>query len=112
MQEFLDHLKKGKFMVPTCISCGSKVWPPSHRCPYCLSKTSLKKIETTGILLEFSSSHIKGKEGVFGLIEMSGIKLIGSFGTPQLKEGMKVKMTRCGVRPDGTAFYSFAPAKA
>ena len=67
-------------------------------------------METNGTLLEFTSSHVKGKEGVFGVVEMSGIKLIGSFGSDQLKEGMKVRMTKCGVRPDGTAFYSFAPA--
>jgi uncharacterized OB-fold protein len=88
------------------------VWPPSHHCPNCLSKTSLKKIEITGILLEFTSSYVKGKEGIFGLVEMSGIKLIGSFGTQHLKEGMKVRMKGCGIMPDGTTFYSFTPAKA
>ncbi len=98
--------------MPTCTSCGGKAWPPSHRCPYCLSKTSLKKIGTTGILLEFTSSHIKGKEGIFGLVEMSGIKLVGSFGTGHLKEGMKVRMKECGVGSDGTAFYYFMPTKA
>jgi uncharacterized OB-fold protein len=112
LQEFINHLKKGKFLVPTCTSCGRRAWPPSHRCPYCLSKTSLKKIGTTGILLEFTSSHVKGKEGVFGLVKMSDIKLVGSFDTQQLKEGTRVKMTKCGIKPDGTAFYSFTPMKA
>ena len=98
--------------MPTCISCGSKAWPPSHRCPRCLSKTSLKKIETTGILLEFANSHVKGKEGIFGLVEMSGIKLVGSFDTSLLKEGMKVRMKECRVGPDGAAFYHFTPTKA
>jgi hypothetical protein len=54
---------------------------------------------------------VKGKEGIFGLVEMSGIKLVGSFGTPHLKEGMSVTMTGCGVKADGAAFYSFAPAR-
>jgi uncharacterized OB-fold protein len=112
MQEFIEHLKKGEFKMPICTSCGSKAWPPSYRCPHCLSKTSLKTIETTGTLIEFTSSHVKGKEGVFGVVEMSGIKLVGSFGDQQLKEGMKVKMTECGVRADGTVFYSFVPAQA
>lgn len=112
MQEFIELLKKGKFRMPVCTSCGSSAWPPSHRCPHCLSKTSLKKIQTTGTLIEFTRSHIKDKEGVFGLIEMSGIKLVGSFDDHQLKEGMKVRMTGCGVRPDGTAFYAFASAQA
>src|SRR5688572_30554911 len=74
MQGFIEHLKKGEFRMPVCNSCGSKAWPPSSRCPHCLSKTSLKKIETTGTLIEFTSSHVKGKEGVFGLVDMSGIK--------------------------------------
>jgi uncharacterized OB-fold protein len=111
MQEFFDYLKKGEFRIPVCTSCGSKAWPPSHHCPHCLSRTSLKKIETAGILIEFASSQVKGKEGVFGLVEMSGIKLVGSFTDQHLKEGMKVRMTGCGVRSDGTAFYSFAPAR-
>jgi uncharacterized OB-fold protein len=112
MLEFIDQLKKGEFRVPVCTSCDSIAWPPSYRCPNCLSKTLLKKIGTTGTLIEFTNSHIKGREGVFGLIEMSSIKLIGSFADPHLKEGMKVKMTGCGVGPDGTTFYFFKPAKA
>jgi uncharacterized OB-fold protein len=110
LQEFIEHLSKGEFRIPICKSCASKVWPPSPHCPYCLSKTSLEKIEKTGILLEFTSSFLEGKEGVFGLVDMSGIKLIGSFGTKRLKEGMKVRMKGCGVKPDGTTFYSFTPA--
>jgi hypothetical protein len=112
MHEFFEHLKKGEFRIPVCTSCGSKAWPPSHRCPQCLTETSLKKIETIGTLIEFTSSHVKGMEGVFGLVEMSGIKLVGSFDDPRLKEGMKVRMTGCGTKPDGTVFYSFAPARA
>ncbi|HXG08065.1 MAG TPA: hypothetical protein VNI77_12155 [Nitrososphaera sp.] len=69
----------------------------------------MKRINTTGTLLEFSRSYVVGKEGVFGLVEMSGIKLIGSFKDHKLKEGMKVKMTGCGLKSDGTAFYLFAP---
>ena len=112
MEGFIEHLKKGEFRMPMCQSCGSMAWPPSHRCPHCLHKTSLKKIETTGTLIEFTSSHVKGMEGVFGLVEMSGIKLVGSFDDLRLKEGMKVRMTGCGTKPDGTTFYSFAPARA
>lgn len=111
LQEFLEWLKKGKFKIPICSFCKSKVWPPSRYCPHCLGKTSLQEVETTGIVLEFTSSHIKDKEGLFGLIEMSGIKIVGSFeNNLQLKEGMKVKMSGCGVMPNGTAFYHFAKA--
>ena len=42
---------------------------------------------------------------------MSGIKLIGSFESLELKEGSKVKMVRCGVSHDGTPYYLFEPIK-
>ena len=41
-------------------------------------------------------------EGCYGLVEMSGIKLIGSFDTVELREGLRVKMVTCGVRPEYT----------
>jgi hypothetical protein len=50
-------------------------------------------------------------EGCYGLVEMSGIKLIGSFETTELKEGLKVKMVTCGLRGDGTPYYYFEPTK-
>jgi uncharacterized OB-fold protein len=112
LHEFFEHLRKGEFMLPVCTSCGSKAWPPSSYCPECRSKTSLKKIGRRGTLLEFSLSHVTGKEGVFGLVEISGIRLVGSFGDHKMKEGMKVRMTKCGLKSDGTAFYFFVPAKS
>lgn len=110
LEEFIDRLKKGEFRVPVCTSCGSKAWPPSRRCQRCLGKTSLKKVKTSGTLIEFSSSHVNGREGAFGLVEIAGIRLIASFGDQQLKEGMKVRMSACGVEPDGIPFYFFVPA--
>ncbi len=56
-------------------------------------------------------SHLRGREGCYGLVEMSGIKLIGSFDILELKDGLKVRMVRCGVRPDGTPYYFFEPIK-
>lgn len=55
-------------------------------------------------------SYLKGREGCYGMVEMSGIKLIGSFESLEMKEGIKVKMVRCGVMPDGTPYYFFEPA--
>jgi hypothetical protein len=49
-------------------------------------------------------------EGAFGVVEMAGIRLIASFDDQQLEEGMQVRMSACGIKPDGTAFYFFAPA--
>ena len=91
MQEFVDSLKKGEFHCPYT-SCKAKAWPPSYYCSQCLSKTSLQIIETTGTLLYFTTSYLKGMEGCYGLVEMAGIKLIGSFDTFELKDGLQVKM--------------------
>ena len=110
MEEFIDHLKKGEFRVPVCASCGTKAWPPSRRCHRCLHRTSLKKVKTTGTLIEFSNSYVRGSEGAFGLVEVAGIRLIASFGDQKLKKGMKIKMSGCGIRPDGASFYFFTPA--
>ena len=89
----------------------AKVWPPSHYCPQCLSKTSLQVVETSGTLVHFTKSYLKGKEGFYGIVEMSGIKLVGSFDTLEMKEGSKVKMVGCGVMPDGIPYYFFEPIK-
>ena len=107
MKEFIDCLKNGQFKIPVCTSCKSKAWPPSRYCPNCLCKTSLEKVLTTGTLLVFARSYVKGKEGVFGLVEMSGIRIVGSINIKDLKEGMKVKMSECGIMQDGTLFYNF-----
>jgi uncharacterized OB-fold protein len=110
LKEFIECLKKGEFKIPVCPSCKSKTWPPSHYCPHCLNKTSLQKVRTIGTLIEFTKSHIKDKEGIFGIVEMSGIKIVGSLDIQDLKEGMKVKMSRCGVSQEGTVFYNFTKA--
>jgi hypothetical protein len=68
-------------------------------------------IDTTGILLHFTQSYLKEVEGCYGLVEMSGIKLVGSFETLELREGLKVKMVRCGVSANGTPYYFFEPIK-
>jgi uncharacterized OB-fold protein len=94
-----------------CTSCKLKVWPPSSYCPQCLSKTSVQVIDTGGTLVHFTTSYLQGREGGYGIVEMSGIKLIGSFDTLEMKEGTKVKMVRCGVMPDGTPYYFFQPVK-
>ena len=111
MQEFLDSLKKGEFKIPVCASCKNAAWPPSSHCPRCLMPAPLKRVETTGTLVELANSRMPGKEGAFGIVIMScGIKLVGSF-DKELREGMKVRMDRCGVA-NGAAFYHFVPAKS
>jgi uncharacterized OB-fold protein len=109
--EFLKSLQKGVFVVPVCTSCGKKAWPPSARCPSCLSGTKFVKVRTAGKLVEFAASHIKGREGTFGIVELDGFRIVGSVGGTKLKEGMKVKMTKCGVGPDGSPYYHFEAAE-
>jgi hypothetical protein len=62
-------------------------------------------------LVHFTRSFLKGMEGCYGIVEMSGIKLMGSFDNLEMKEGLKVKMVRCGVKPDGIPYYFFEPIK-
>ena len=107
MQEFLDYIKKGDFRIYVCASCKKKIWPPFKYCPKCLSKAHLLKIDRNGVLLEFTFSHLENIGGVFGIVEIRGIRLVGSiFGGP-LRQGMKVKMIKCGINPDGSPFYHF-----
>lgn len=70
----------------------------------------MEKIDVTGRLLEFSYSRLTDKEAIFGIVEMSGLRIIGSFDDAKLKEGMTVKMTECGIKQDGSIFYRFSQA--
>ena len=110
MKKFHDFLRKGEFKVAVCTRCSKKVWPPTEFCCYCFSKTSFKKIEAIGTLIELSTSHIHGKDELFGVVDIEGIKLIGSLSS-NLSSGMKVRMVRCGIRENGFAFYHFERLK-
>ncbi|HJU95836.1 MAG TPA: hypothetical protein VJ643_07365 [Nitrososphaera sp.] len=61
--------------------------------------------------MHFTQSYLKGTEGCYGLVEMSGIRLIGAFETLELREGLKVKMVKCGITRDGSPYYLFEPTK-
>lgn len=112
MRQFVDYIKAGRFRVPVCTSCRTKAWPPSPYCPKCLSRTAFRKVKTTGTLLEFSSSHVRDHEGLFGVVDMDGIRLVGSFDPDaSLSVGMKVRMSRCGVSDAGTPYYWFDVVK-
>ena len=96
-------------MLPVCNSCNFRMWPPSNYCSRCHSRTALENVETSGILIEYSKSFLPGNEGIYGLVDMSGIRLIATFNTSELSKGQKVKMVNCGINSDGTAFYLFEP---
>ena len=59
--------------------------------------------------MHFTQSYLKGTEGCYGLVDMSGIKLIGAFETLELREGVKVKMVKCGITRNGSPYYLFEP---
>lgn len=109
MQEFLESVKKRRFRIPCCTLCRTIAWPPSNICPRCLSSTSLKKAGTRGRLIEFARSTVKNKRGMFGVVDLQGIKLIASLVEQPYRSGMKVKMIDCGVDSDGRIFYVFGP---
>jgi uncharacterized OB-fold protein len=110
MKKFHDFLRKGEFRVAVCTRCSKKIWPPAEFCCFCFSKTSFKKIEGIGTLIEFTTSHIHGKEELFGIVDIEGIKLIGSLSS-NLSIGMKVRMVECGIRENGSPFYHFERLK-
>jgi uncharacterized OB-fold protein len=108
--EFAKCLRRGIFKVPVCKKCKKKAWPPSSTCPACYSFTALQQVDRKGVIIEFGTSHVNGHEGIFGIVEMAGFRLVGSFDSPKLSEGMLVRMMDCGMRDD-IPYYLFAPEK-
>lgn len=107
MKEFIESIKTGEFRIPVCKSCHARVWPPFQFCPSCYSPTSLEKVNTIGTLVEYSVSHVKNREGRFGVIDLDGIRIVGSLGETAPQVGQRMKLASCGVRDDGTPFYNF-----
>jgi uncharacterized OB-fold protein len=107
VKEFLDSLRKGKFRIPVCLTCDSKVWPPANICSNCYSgKIRMSKLESKGQLIEHSSSHIGNAEKL-ALVEISGVRIIGIL-SEDLNPGSIVKLTKCGVNKDNTPYYEFS----
>jgi len=110
MKEFLDSLKEGKFRIPICLNCDSKIWPPANICSNCYSgKIRMSKLESNGRLIEYSSSFI-GSTEILGLVEIAGIRLIGILREGNMKPGITVKLTKCGVDNDNSPYYEFSSA--
>lgn len=112
IQEFIDRLKTGDFFIPVCKSCGKRAWPPATFCPVCLSQTTLKRIDRIGVVVEFASSHLKNIEGVFGVIDIDGIRLVGAIKAHKISLGMPVKLVTCGLNEEGSPYYDFEPFEA
>jgi uncharacterized OB-fold protein len=110
VKEFLDFLSRGKFRIPICNSCNSKIWPPSNICNNCYSKKiRMSKLDTRGKLIEYSSSFI-GNSKKLGLVEMSGIRIIGILIEENLNPGSAVKLTKCGLDKDNSPYFEFSSA--
>lgn len=110
VKEFLDSLRKGKFKIPFCLNCDSKIWPPANICSNCYSgKIRMSKLEPRGRLIEHSSSHIGSTEKV-GLVEISGIRIIGILSEGSLNPGSAVKLTKCGLDKDNSPYFEFSAA--
>jgi uncharacterized OB-fold protein len=109
IQGFFDHLEAGEFWIPVCSSCRAVAWPPSAHCPKCLAPTILSRHEPAGILVEFSKSYVRSKEGTFGIIDAEGMRIVGKLHGEGHYIGMRMKMVSCGVDGDGTPTYDFEP---
>jgi hypothetical protein len=66
-----------------------------------------------GRILELSKSYEDGMPNgnVFALIEISGIRLIGSVAGSRISKENSVVLQRCGLRKDKEPFYEFRVVK-
>jgi len=97
---FEDKLSKGQFYIPECLACKKIIWPPSEFCDKCNRKTSLKKEEFEGKIIEFS----KQNKNYFCLVEFcNAIKLMAKM-TSSPKKNQIVKISKCGIN-NGSYFF-------
>jgi len=67
------------------------------------------KADSKGRIIEFSESHNKNNpsELTYGLIEISGVRLIGSIVGKGIEANSSVLLRRCGLKKSKNAFYEF-----
>ena len=67
------------------------------------------KADCKGRIIEFSISHNKNSpsELTYGLIEISGVRLIGSIVGNGIEANNSVLLRRCGLTESKNAFYEF-----
>ncbi|MFL6339212.1 MAG: hypothetical protein ACJ718_08935 [Nitrososphaeraceae archaeon] len=111
MDEFFASIRRGDFRIPVCNLCKKKLWPPCQYCSSCFSKADLKRVIKKGILIEFTKSYLENTEVIFGVVEVCGIRLMGRLfpRSKELRNGMQVCMTECGINSAGRIFYNFEP---
>jgi hypothetical protein len=69
----------------------------------------MSKLDTKGRLIERSESFI-GENKNLGLVEMSGIRIIGVLSEAGLNPGSTVKLKKCGLDKDNSPYYEFSSA--
>jgi uncharacterized OB-fold protein len=111
MDDFFSYLKKGKFRIPACIQCRRTVWPPSKFCSLCLGEVRSSRARQKGVVIDYTCSHIGRSKGTVGLVELRGVRLLGSIVGKPVKRGAKVMMASCGITPEGSVFYNFKVIK-
>jgi uncharacterized OB-fold protein len=110
MKDFFYYLQRGQLRIPTCCNCHQKVWPPNQFCSQCFSRRiDMVKADSKGRIIEFSKSHNKNNpsELTYGLIEISGVRLIGSIVGKGIEANSSVLLRRCGLTESKNAFYEF-----
>ena len=67
------------------------------------------KTDCKGRVIEFSTSHNKNNasETTYGLIEISGVRLIGSIVGKEITTNNSVLLRSCGLNERQNAFYEF-----
>jgi len=67
------------------------------------------KADSKGRIIEFSKSHNKNNpsELTYGLIKISGVRLIGSIVGKGIEANGSVMLRRCGLTKSKNAFYEF-----
>ena len=67
----------------------------------------MSKIDTNGVIIENTQSYM-GKRNNLGLVEMSGIRLIGILDDRTIKSRGSVKLSKCGINSDNSPFFEFS----
>lgn len=97
---FEFELSKGNFFIPECVVCKKFVWPPSEFCSHCMGKTSLKKGDFQGKIIEFSRKN----EEYFCIVEIEKSFKIMAKMSREPRVDQIVKITKCGTSEEGYFF--------
>ena len=95
----INNAEKGILIATYCSSCKIHIWPPNRYCNTCFKRTSFRKINRKGILLEKSFSNLPNLIGYYGIGEFSGIRILGSVDQSILPDD-EIIISRVGIKND------------